>query len=213
MPDLDHIEDFGQARSFRGLGAVEARAFGCLEVTGGVVGNRIARVEAGVVAGGLGRAFARGATKRRLKVSWRRRGLLRDDRLRDRGRVGESSRRGDVVRSRRGGDFHRGVRVGGDVGRFRDGGRWVERSQRDDGGEIGVGDWRLGGRCRGVEVVDLGEKVIVALAFCAGDAVFNQFNDGRGLLDDGDMTRADYEAAARGKEANNGVRPMSASNG
>ena len=65
---------------------------------------------------------------------------------------------------------------------------------------------RFGGVGRsGVKLLDLGEEIIVALTFGAGYALLDKFDDGGSLLDNGDVTGADDEAAARGEETDDGV--------
>ena len=47
-----------------------------------------------------------------------------------------------------------------------------------------LGGGRRRGVMIGVEIVDLSEEIVIALAFCAGDAVFDKFDYRGGLVDD-----------------------------
>ena len=76
---------------------------------------------------------------------------------------------------------------------------------------------RNGGKCWGkrrrgvmvgVEIVDLSEEIVIALAFGASDAVFNKFDYRGSLVDNLDVAGADNEAATRREEADDGVVPL-----
>ena len=122
----------------------------------------------------------------RLLRGWRR---CIEERRRERGGVGDSRR--CRLLGRQG--------VGGIDG--------VKGSRRRGNGRSSWGvRLRFGGVGRsGVKLLDLGEEIIVALAFGAGDALFDKFDDGGSLLDNSDVTGADDEAAARGEETDDGV--------
>ena len=76
---------------------------------------------------------------------------------------------------------------------------------------------RNGGKCWGerrrgvmigVEIVDLSEEVVIALAFGAGDAVFDKFDYRGGLVDDLNVAGADNESTTGREKADDWVVPL-----